>query len=234
MKLKINELKPNQDNPRIIKEGKFKKLVKSIKEFPEMLEFRPIVVDENMTILGGNMRYKACVEAGIKEVYVKIAKDLTKEQKREFIIKDNLSFGEWDWDIIANEWSVEPLETWSLDLPLFEENKYTKNIEAPSYKPTDIKPEIYQLFDETKFLELIEKIKKSNVDNEIKDFLIKSAYRHIVFNYENIAEFYTHNDKEVQELMEESALVIIDLNKAIKNGFVQMTEYLMNIQQEDE
>ena len=79
-----------------------------------------------------------------------------------------------------------------------------------------------------------EKIKKSNVDNEIKDFLIKSAYRHIVFNYENIAEFYTHNDKEVQELMEESALVIIDLNKAIKNGFVQMTEYLMNIQQEDE
>ena len=116
MRLKINELKPNESNPRIIKEAKFKKLVKSIKEFPEMLELRPVVVDENMTILGGNMRYKACVEAGIKEVPVKIAKGLTEEQKQEFIVKDNVGFGEWDWDSLGNEWDNVKLGEWGMDV----------------------------------------------------------------------------------------------------------------------
>jgi len=116
MKLKINELKPNESNPRIIKETKFKKLVKSIKDFPEMLELRPIVVDEDMTILGGNMRYKASVEAGLKEVHVKIAKGLTEEQKQEFIVKDNVGFGEWDWSILANEWDNTKLGDWGMDV----------------------------------------------------------------------------------------------------------------------
>ena len=116
MKLKINELKPNESNPRIIKETKFKKLVKSIKDFPEMLELRPIVVDEDMTILGGNMRYKASVEAGLKEVHVKIAKGLTEEQKQEFIVKDNVGFGEWDWSILANEWDNVKLGDWGMDV----------------------------------------------------------------------------------------------------------------------
>ena len=96
MKLKINELKPNESNPRIIKEPKFKKLVKSIKEFPEMLELRPIILDEDYVILGGNMRYKACVAAGLKEVPVKIAKGLTEEQKEEFIVKDNVVDRDWE------------------------------------------------------------------------------------------------------------------------------------------
>ena len=94
MKLKINKLQSNISNPRLIKQNKFEKLVKSIKEFPQMLELRPIVIDENNVILGGNMRYKACVEAGLKEVPVKIAKGLTEEQKQEFIVKDNVGFGE--------------------------------------------------------------------------------------------------------------------------------------------
>tara|TARA_S200002703_G_scaffold38089_3_gene33386 strand:- start:4455 stop:5042 length:588 start_codon:yes stop_codon:yes gene_type:complete len=115
MKLKINELKSNLNNPRFIKDNKFKKLVQSIKDFPEMLELRPIVVDEDMTILGGNMRYKACVEAGLKEVFVKIAKGLTEEQKQEFIIKDNVGFGDWDWSILANEWNSVKLDDWGLD-----------------------------------------------------------------------------------------------------------------------
>ena len=118
MKLKINELKPNHDNPRIIKDFKFKKLVQSIKDFPEMLELRPIVVDENMTILGGNMRYRASIEAGLKEVYVKIAKGLSENQKKEFIVKDNVGFGEWDWDILANEWDSIKLEDWGLELKI--------------------------------------------------------------------------------------------------------------------
>tara|TARA_R110000824_G_scaffold5954_1_gene27321 strand:+ start:2975 stop:3505 length:531 start_codon:yes stop_codon:yes gene_type:complete len=116
MKLKINELILNKDNPRIIKDDKFKKLVKSIKEFPQMLELRPIVIDEDNIILGGNMRYRACMEAGLKEVPVKIAKGLTEEQKREFIIKDNASFGEWEWDILGNEWNTKELDNWGIDV----------------------------------------------------------------------------------------------------------------------
>ena len=116
MKLKINELKPNESNPRIIKEAKFKKLVKSIQDFPEMLELRPIILDENNVILGGNMRYKACVAAGLKEVPVKIAKGLTEEQKEEFIVKDNVGFGEWDWDILGNEWDNTKLGEWGMDV----------------------------------------------------------------------------------------------------------------------
>ena len=116
MKLKINKLIPNKSNPRFIKNDKFKKLVKSIKEFPEMLELRPIVVDEDMVILGGNMRHKACIEAGLTEVPIKIAEGLTEEQKQEFIVKDNVGFGEWEWDILANEWDSVQLTEWGLDV----------------------------------------------------------------------------------------------------------------------
>ena len=120
-KVKINAIKTNPKNPRLIKDDKFKKLVKSIQEFPQMLELRPIVVDENNIILGGNMRYKACIEAGLKEVFIVQAKDLTEQQKDEFIVKDNVGFGEWDWDILANEWDTDKLQDWGLDLPVFKE-----------------------------------------------------------------------------------------------------------------
>ena len=115
-KVNISELKENPENPRYIKDSKFKKLVKSIKEFPEMLEKRPIVVDENMVVLGGNMRLKACKSAGLFEVYVNVAKGWSEEQKREFIVKDNVGFGEWDWDILANDWDSSDLEEWGLDV----------------------------------------------------------------------------------------------------------------------
>jgi len=117
-KVKLSEIKPNPNNPRIIKDEKFKKLVKSIKDFPQMLELRPIVVDENNIILGGNMRFKALKEAGHTEVSIVRANDLTSEQKDEFIVKDNVGFGEWDWDTLANEWDADKLEDWGLDLPV--------------------------------------------------------------------------------------------------------------------
>jgi ParB-like chromosome segregation protein Spo0J len=113
----IKSIKLNPNNPRLIKDDKFKKLVQSIKDFPEMLDIRPIVVNQDMIILGGNMRYKACQEAGLKEIPI-IVTDLTEEQQREFLIKDNVSGGEWDWDILANEWEVEQLEEWGLDVPI--------------------------------------------------------------------------------------------------------------------
>lgn len=115
--MKISDIKANPNNPRIIKDDKFKKLVESVKSFPEMLELRPIVVNKDMIILWGNMRYKACKEAGLKEIPVIVADNLTEEQESEFLIKDNVSGGEWDWNILANEWDKEKLEEWGLDVP---------------------------------------------------------------------------------------------------------------------
>jgi DNA modification methylase len=120
--MNINEIKPNPNNPRIIKDDKFKKLVKSIQDFPQMLELRPIVIDENNIVLGGNMRLKACIEAGLKDVPVKQAKELTEEQKKEFIVKDNVGYGEWDWDDLANNWDEQLLTEWGLDIPNFDAN----------------------------------------------------------------------------------------------------------------
>jgi len=119
--VKISEVKLNPNNPRLIKDDKFKKLVQSIKDFPEMLNIRPIVVNQDMIILGGNMRYKACKEAGLKEIPI-IKTDLTEAQQREFLIKDNTSGGEWDWEVLANEWDSEQLENWGLDLVGFDAN----------------------------------------------------------------------------------------------------------------
>ena len=116
---KISEVKLNPNNPRLIKDDKFKKLVQSIKDFPEMLSIRPIVVNKDMIILGGNMRFRACKEAGIKEIPV-IVTDLPEDKQREFLIKDNTSGGEWDWDMLANEWDTDELEAWGLDLPVFD------------------------------------------------------------------------------------------------------------------
>jgi hypothetical protein len=127
MKVKVSEIKPNLKNPRIIKDDKFQKLVNSIKEFPEMLEKRPLVcytdVDKKLVILGGNMRFKAAKELGIKELSVVLADDWTEEQKAQFLIKDNLGYGEWDWNIIANEWDETNLNDWGLDIPVFESPK---------------------------------------------------------------------------------------------------------------
>jgi len=116
-KVDIRQIRSNPDNPRFIKDYKFEKLVKSIKEFPEMLELRPIVVNQDMIVLGGNMRLKACEAAGIEQVPIIFADNLTEEQQREFIIKDNSSFGEWDWDLLANEWNTSDLIDWGMDVP---------------------------------------------------------------------------------------------------------------------
>ncbi len=115
-KVSISSIKENDANPRFINKHKFQKLVNSVKEFPEMLSLRPIVVDKDNIILGGNMRYKACKEIGLKEVYIIQADDLDEKKAQEFIIKDNVGFGEWDWDILANDWDTDLLEDWGLDL----------------------------------------------------------------------------------------------------------------------
>jgi ParB-like chromosome segregation protein Spo0J len=119
-KVKISEVKPNPNNPRIIKDDKFKKLVQSLKDLPEMAEVRPIVVNTDMVVLGGNMRLKAMKEAGWKDVPVEVV-DWDEQKQKQFIIKDNVGFGEWDWEQLANEWDAESLGEWGLDVPKFAE-----------------------------------------------------------------------------------------------------------------
>ncbi len=127
-KVKISVVKSNPNNPRIIKDNKFKKLVQSIEDFPEMLQLRPIVVNKDNVILGGNMRHKACIDAGLKEVYIIKADKLTKQQQEEFVIKDNSSFGEWDWDLLANQFDTRELIQWGIDVPKFDLDEDTKDL----------------------------------------------------------------------------------------------------------
>lgn len=112
--IEIEKVKENPENPRFINPEQFKKLVKSIKDFPEMLGLRPLVVDEDLVVLGGNMRLKAAKEAGLKTISIQRAGNLTEEQKKEFVIKDNSSFGEWDWKVLQEDWNIDLLEDWGL------------------------------------------------------------------------------------------------------------------------
>lgn len=227
-KVKISEIKKNPENPRFIKNDKFKKLVKSVKDFPKMLELRPIVVNPEMIILGGNMRYEACKEAGLEEVWIKIADELTQEEEKEFIIKDNSSFGEWDWDVLANEWDQEKLLDWGIDLKVDDKKTddiYSKKINAPLYEPKGIKPEIENLFDYIKYTQICKSIDNNESLNEKeKKFLKLAATRHIVFDFSKIADYYSHSIKEVQEEFEKNALVIIDYDKAIREGYVELQQ----------
>ena len=166
--VKINEVKSNPNNPRIIKDDKFKKLVASIKELPQMLELRPIVVNEDMIVLGGNMRLKACKEAGLKEVPIIKATDLSEEQQRAFIIKDNVGFGEWDWDALANEWDAEQLAEWGLDVwKVEEEPSLDELIGEEKNKPASMKITF----------ESPEQLQKAEIDiQELLDRKYSSAY----------------------------------------------------------
>jgi ParB-like chromosome segregation protein Spo0J len=168
IKTKISEIKLNPNNPRLIKDDKFKKLVQSIKDFPEMLDIRPIVVNSDMVILGGNMRFKACKEAGLKEVPIIIADNLTEEQQREFLIKDNTSGGEWDFEMLANEWDVEQLEEWGLDVPTFDlEPSFDELIGEEKNKPATLKITF----------ESPEQLQKAEIDiQELLDRKYKGAY----------------------------------------------------------
>lgn len=166
----INTVKLAPNNPRVIKNDKFKKLVSSIKEFPEMLNLRPIVVDDDMVVLGGNMRLRACREAGLVEVPILRASDFTDEQKKEFVIKDNSSFGEWDWDVLANEWNIEELADWGLDIPA-------------SYFDDDKEPE----FDKDELDEALDKYINSKV-KQITLYFDNQQYEYVLGKLEEIAK----------------------------------------------
>lgn len=241
VKMKVSELIPYINNPRN-NENAVDKVASSIKEFGFK---NPIFVDKNNVVVNGHTRLLASKKLGLKEVPVIVIDDLTDTQIRAFRIADNKTseYAEWDEELLKIE--LEQLEEMNFDLgdlsidysdfgleidledikEEFEsDNVYTKEINIPHYEITGECPLLTDLVKEEKTNSLIERINNSNIHQGIKDFLIKASYRHLAFNYQNIAEYYAHADKEVQELMEESALVIIDYDNAIRNGYVQIKE----------
>ena len=176
-KVKLSEIKRNPDNPRLIKDNKYKKLVTSIIEFPEMLEIRPIVVNDDMVVLGGNMRLKACQEAKLREVPIIKASKLTAEQQREFIVKDNVGFGEWDWDMVANEWDSKQLQDWGLNMPVFQDNLSNTDdykgsnpeLELDNFMNSEIK-RLYLVYDSETFEKVVDWLNKKIEDLGLKDY----------------------------------------------------------------
>jgi hypothetical protein len=239
--IKVSSIKPHPNNPRLIKDDKFEKLVNSIRDFPKGMSLRPIIVDENDVVLGGNMRLKAIQYLGMKEIpreWVRAANDFTEEDKKQFIIKDNVGFGEWDYNELANSWDSEELIEWGMDVWKEEEKEteaqYSRKVEAPIYEPRGEQPPIQDLYDPSKTEALKGRIQDIDIPDEIKAFLSYAANRHTVFNYDRIADFYAHSNPEIKELFEDSALVIIDYNKAIEDGFIQLVDEINNVRKEDE
>lgn len=239
-KVPIKQIKENPDNPRTIKGDKYKKLKKSIEDFPEMLELRPLVIDEEGLVLGGNMRLKALKELGYKEVPIIRFNNLDENKKKEFIIKDNLSYGEWDWEVLQTEWDLDALDDWGFEFsdtdfepsrqetePEEKEDIYTNKIAAPIYEPSGTKPQISELYDLTHYNRLLDAIDKSNLNEEEKQLLRLTSTRHIKFDYTKIADLYAHSDKELQSLIEDNALIIIDFDKAIELGYAKISDKLI-------
>ena len=236
--MKVSQLKLNKKNPRKISPQQMEKLKASIQKFPKMMSLRPIVYDpDTMEVLGGNQRLLAIRDLGMKEIpddWAKSADELTEEEKREFIIRDNIQAGDWDFEILSAEFGEFDLDELGLDMPEIEEtapdtviddeNPYTKLVASPIYEITGEKPAISELYDDNKYKSLLAEIEKANITQAEKDFLSIAAQRHIVFRYDKIAEFYAHSTQETQQLMENSALVIIDFQKAIELGYVKLAK----------
>tara|TARA_R100000781_G_scaffold102662_2_gene66191 strand:- start:81 stop:650 length:570 start_codon:yes stop_codon:yes gene_type:complete len=185
-KLKVGQIKVNPKNPRLIKDTKFKKLVQSIKDFPEMLQYRPIVINEDNYILGGNMRYKAAVDAGLKEVHT-MKVNISKKKQEEFIIKDNASFGDWDWDILANIWDNQKLNDWGIDVWQPEQE-----IDYSVLDDIDVEEEINTMYEQTKksiILEYpakdFEPIKKLYDDLKNKGVNLQELFYKAMQNYDS-------------------------------------------------
>lgn len=240
----VNELVPYENNPRN-NESAVDAVAESIREFGFK---QPIVVDANNIVIAGHTRLKASKKLGLKEVPCIIADDLTEEQIKAFRLVDNKTgeLAEWDFEALSAE--LEELSNMNFDMSDYgfdeirkelgieedEENPYTQRIEAPFYKPTGNKVEIAEMVDTSKSDELISKIRQAKVPPDIEKFLITASYRHIVFDYGKIADYYSNANKEVQKLFEDSALVIIDFDDAIKNGFVKLVNEIRSMIEEEE
>jgi len=241
--MKLSELKTNPTNPRTIKDDKFKKLVQSLKDFPEMMEKRPLVCvtdtsDGKLYPLGGNMRLKALQELKYKDIpdsWVMIADDWTEKQRNEFIIKDNSSFGEWNWDVLQRDWDVDDLENWGLDLPDWEDDedendedrvkKATEILSELKYEPLYYEPiekpniNLFDCINFDKYNAKLKALDEYDLTTEQKEVLKFFAYRFIKIDFENVANYYSFNaSDEEQKAIERLRLVLTDTGL---NGFIE-------------
>lgn len=228
--LSIDELIPYENNPRI-NDDAVEKVAESIKQFGFKV---PIIVDEANIIIAGHTRLKSAKLLGLDEVPVIRAKDLSEEKVKAFRLADNkvAEYSEWDYEKLEQELN----EILDIDMADFgfdelleeleeesEESLYTMKVETPIYEIKGEEPSISELVDASKTEELIARINSADIPEDVREFLIQASYRHLKFDYGKIAEYYAHADEEVQELMEDSALVIIDFNKAIEEGYVTVS-----------
>jgi len=167
--MKINEIKLNKSNPRLFKDYKFEKLKKSISEFPKMLELRPMIIDDQNIVLGGNMRLTALKDLGYKEIpdnWVKRASELTDDEKQRFVIADNVGFVDWDWDILANTFDSELLLDWGLEVPSFEEVNLDDFFEENNEQDKENKNKIILEYTENDYNKVIEAFTKHSGSKE--------------------------------------------------------------------
>ena len=230
-KIKTSKLKPNPNNPRTINKVNYKKLKKSIQDFPKMLELRPVVVDENYIVLGGNMRLQAIKDLGLKEVYCVQVKYLNEQQKEQFIIKDNVGYGEWNFDILANEWEIESLEDWGVNVPSI---KNTELLSGLKYDPLYYEPkevpsiELKDCVDLEKFNKKLQALDEFNLTKEQKKILKLFAYRFIKIDFENVANYYFFNaSEEEKKAIERLRLVLTDngMNGFIEDDLIKLLSY---------
>jgi hypothetical protein len=248
--MSIERLIPYARNSRTHSDAQVAQIAASIKEWGWTT---PVLIDEGGQIIAGHGRIMAARKLGMAEVPVIIAEGWTEAQKKAYVIADNklaLNAG-WDEEILKLEF--DELKELGFDLEMtgfsldeldvlnappgessLDDEKYTAKITTPIYEIKGKKPLIGDLYDAKKAHLLISEINKTDLPSDLKDFLTNAAKRHVAFNYENIAEFYAHSDEPIRKLMRDSALVIIDYDSAIENGYVKLSKTLMELSAENE
>ena len=242
----VTELIPYVNNSRKHSDKQVAQIAASIKEFGWT---NPILIDGDNGIIAGHGRLMAARKLGMTEVPTIELSDLSESQKKAYVIADNNLALNADWDEALLKIELENLKDLSFDLDILafddefltnlldenedEENMYTQKVDIPTYEPSEIKPNVKDLYDDSKAFNLIDKIKASKLPQAEKDFLMLTAGRHVVLNFQLIADYYAHSERPVQQLMEDSALVIVDLDNAIANGWVNLSKKLDDIYDED-
>lgn len=243
--ISVDRLKPYDKNSRTHSPEQIQQLCASIQEWGWTI---PILIDPDYIIIAGHARIEAAKKLGITEVPCLVATNWTEAQKKAYVIADNklAENAGWDEEFLASEFAELNEAGYDLGLTGFEhseiesilsgdgirgfdEAKYTTTIATPIYEIKGDKPKTSEIYSIEKYIALTDRIRVADLPDDIRQFLLAAASRHIVFNYEKIAEFYVHQDPEVQALMEQSALVIIDFKKAIELGYVKMTEAIISL-----